>query len=135
MPSSSSVNIAGVTESRRGRGSSSGSDGRPETGARSPNDTGRYRSSRPSSTTTLTLRDPATAETVLDALASGTVTLTELPLRLQAIAATLGWMLSEGYSRAEIARFYGKSRPWVSARLQEIEDALLERIDTLRAVA
>lgn len=56
-----------------------------------------------------------------------------LPPRLQAIAATLGWMLSEGYSKAEIARFYGKSRPWVSARLQELEDALREQIAATRA--
>lgn len=50
--------------------------------------------------------------------------LTELPARLQAIAATLGSMLSDGYSKAEIARFYAKSRPWVSARLQELEAGL-----------
>lgn len=59
--------------------------------------------------------------------------MTELPERLQAIAATLGWMLSEGYSRQEIADFYGKSRPWVSARLIELETALTERIESLAA--
>jgi hypothetical protein len=47
--------------------------------------------------------------------------LTALPVRLQAIAATLGSMLSDHFSKAEIARYYGKSRPWVSARLQELE--------------
>lgn len=58
--------------------------------------------------------------------------MTELPIRLQAIAVTMGSMLSEDYSRAEIARFYGKSRPWVSARLQELEDALRTHVERLR---
>lgn len=56
--------------------------------------------------------------------AASDLELTDLPARLQAIAATLGSMFSEGYSKAEIARYYAKSRPWVSARLQELEDDL-----------
>jgi DNA-directed RNA polymerase specialized sigma24 family protein len=59
-----------------------------------------------------------------------------LPVRLQAIAVTLGWMHSvEGFSKAEIARFYGKSRPWVSARLGELEDALREQIARQRSTS
>lgn len=60
--------------------------------------------------------------------AVASVDLEALSPRLKAIAGTLGAMLSEGYSKAEIARFYGKSRPWVSARLAELEDALREQI-------
>lgn len=56
--------------------------------------------------------------------------MTRLPKRLQAIAATLGAMLSETYSKAEIARYFGKSRPWVSARLQELEDGILELLES-----
>lgn len=57
------------------------------------------------------------------------VNIESLPIRLQAIAVTLGWMHSEGgFSKAEIARFYGKSRPWVSARLRELEDGLRAQI-------
>jgi hypothetical protein len=65
-----------------------------------------------------------------NALASGTA-LTELPARLQAIAATLGSMLSEGYSKAEIARYFAKSRPWVSARLLELEAGLRQHGERL----
>lgn len=54
--------------------------------------------------------------------------LTDLPARLQAIAATMGAMLSDGYSKAEIARYFAKSRPWVSARLQELEVGLRELV-------
>lgn len=61
--------------------------------------------------------------------ATENVNIEALPTRLQAIAVTLGWMHSEGgFSKAEIARFYGKSRPWVSARLRELEDGLRAQI-------
>lgn len=66
--------------------------------------------------------------TVLTDEALESVDLEALSPRLRAIAATLGKMLSDGYSRAEIARYYEKSRPWVSARLRELEDALREQI-------
>lgn len=52
----------------------------------------------------------------------------DLPARIQAIATTLGAMIADGYSKAEVARFYGKSRPWVSARLLELEEALREQV-------
>lgn len=58
--------------------------------------------------------------------------MTDLPGRLQAIAATLGAMFSDGYSKREIAVFYAKSRPWVSARLLELEEALREHVERLR---
>lgn len=69
----------------------------------------------------------------LEALASGEVSLEELPIRLQAIAATLGWLYyANGFSKAEIARSFEKSRPWVSARLLELETELKTRILELR---
>lgn len=82
------------------------------------------------------MRKPTTtsrAEGAIAALATGEISLTELPARLQAIAATLGIMLSDGYSKAEIARYYGKSRRWVSDRLLELEREIQNRIDWLRA--
>ena len=57
-----------------------------------------------------------------------TVDLTELSPRVRAIALTLGRMLSHGYSKQEIAVYYGKSRPWVSARFRELAEALREQI-------
>lgn len=55
-----------------------------------------------------------------------------LPTRIQAIAVTLGWMhYVDDFSKAEIARFYAKSRPWVSARIRELEDALKAQIEQL----
>jgi len=72
----------------------------------------------------------ATTFTTEEALAN--VEVAALSPRIKAIAGTLGAMLSEGYSKAEIARFYGKSRPWVSARLGELEDALREQIAASR---
>lgn len=104
MLSSSSGSIGGGMASRPDRGSSNGSASRPATGGGSTSAT------TPTSSTSR--------------LSPESLDLTALPTRLQAIAATLGAMLSETYSKAEIARFYGKSRPWVSARLQELEDGI-----------
>jgi hypothetical protein len=75
---------------------------------------------------------PTPASEWLETETPGGRDLTELPARLQAIAVTLGQMLSDGYSKAEIARYFGKSRPWVSARLQELEDGLRTQIERLR---
>ena len=50
--------------------------------------------------------------------------LQDLPDRILAIAITLGRMQSEGWTKQEIAEFYGRSRSWVSARLSELEDEL-----------
>jgi predicted transcriptional regulator len=58
--------------------------------------------------------------------------LSELPARLRAIAATIGQMVSDGYSKQEIATYYGKSRPWVSARLRELEQALEDLLERRR---
>lgn len=68
---------------------------------------------------------PSTSEarSLLASLGSE-IDLAELPPRLQAIAATMGQMLSDGCSKAEIAEFFGKSRPWVSARLLELKTEL-----------
>lgn len=72
--------------------------------------------------------------TTLEALES--VDPEALSTRVKAIAVTLGWMTSvEGFSKAETARFYGKSRPWVSARLREMEDELRAHVEQRRAAA
>jgi len=55
--------------------------------------------------------------------------LTRLPVRLQAIAATLGSMLAEDYSRAEIARYYGRSRSWVTGRLNELREGIVRLVE------
>ena len=57
-----------------------------------------------------------------------TLDLQRLSPRGKAIAGTLGAMLSEGYSKAEIARFYGKSRPWVTARLGELRQEIADLV-------
>jgi hypothetical protein len=52
---------------------------------------------------------------------------TSLSPRAQAIARRFGPMLLSGCSRAEIARYYGKSDAWVSSRLEELKAELLEQ--------
>lgn len=77
------------------------------------------------------MADPATTTTTPDAILAafdrGSLDFLKLPIRAQAIAVTMGSMLSDGYSKAEIARYYGKSRPWVSKRLDELRAALERR--------
>jgi hypothetical protein len=54
-------------------------------------------------------------------LYEGRIDLEALSARSRAIVGTMGQMLADGYSKAEIARHYGKSRPWVTERFKELE--------------
>jgi hypothetical protein len=60
---------------------------------------------------------------------SPTVEWTNLSTRALAIAATLALPLSQGYSRAELARYYGKSELWVSQRLDELEREVAAQLE------